>query len=115
MTNIIQILRNLRRKGIENKNAIICPDCGYEVLSENLFEQINDGEYNIFWEHKDTKKNTNGEDVVVSHFISYPEHAMHVPAYIDIHTWCRGTDDDGEYNCERNFTVRYHIIAQEIV
>ena len=45
MTNINQILRNLRRKGIENENDLCCPECGYEVDSDTIFEQINDGEY----------------------------------------------------------------------
>ena len=115
MANINQILRNLRRKGIENENELICPNCGYGVDSDCIFEQINDGEYNIYWEHKVTKKNTNGEDVTISEYRPYPQNSMHVPAYLEISTWCRGSNDDGEYDCEHDFKIRYHIISQEVI
>ena len=115
MTNINQILRNLRRKGIENSNAIECPQCGHTVDSDIIFDQINDGEYNILWEHKITKKNTNGEDVTISEYRHYPQNSTHVPAFIEVMTWCRDTDDDGEYICEHNFKIRYHIISQEVI
>lgn len=114
MVNINQILRNLRRKGIENDNRVACPECGYDVDSDYIFEQINDGEYDLLWEHKVTKKNTNGEDITVSEYKNYPKNSTHVPAYLDIHTWCRGADDD-DFNCEHSFTIRYHIISQEII
>ena len=114
MVNINQILRNLRRKGIENDNRVACPKCGYDVDADYIFEQINDGEYDLLWEHKVTKKNTNGEDVTVSEYRNYPKNSTHVPAYLDIHTWCRGADDD-DFNCEHSFTIRYHIISQEII
>lgn len=115
MVNINQILRNLRRKGIENKNEIVCPKCGYPVESDYIYEQINDGEYNLYWEHKVTKKNTNGEDVTVSEYKNYPQNHTHVPAYLEINTWCRSTDDDGECDCEHDFSIRYHIISQEVI
>ena len=115
MININQILRNLRRKGIENKNDLVCPECGYEIDTDYLYDAINDGEYGIYWEHKVTKKNTNGEDITVSEYKQYPKNSTHVPAYIEINTWCRGTDDDGDYNCEHNFKIRYYIISQEVI
>lgn len=115
MVNINQILRNLRRKGIENKNELCCPECGYEVDADYIFEQINDGEYDLLWEHKVTKKNTNGEDVTVSEYRHFPQNSLHVPAYLEIRTWCRSTDDDGECDCEHNFKIRYHIISQEVI
>ena len=115
MANINQILRNLRRKGIDNQNSIACPDCGCVVNSDNIFEDINDGEYNIFWGHQVTKKNVAGDDVTITEYRAYPQNDTHVPAYLEIHTWCRNTDDDGDYNCEHSFKIRYHIISQEII
>ena len=115
MTNINQILRNLRRKGIENENELCCPDCGWTIDTDYLYEDMNDGNYNIYWEHKITKKNTNGEDVTVSEYRHFPQNSTHVPAFLEINTWCRGRDDDDDYNCEHNFNVRYHIISQEVI
>lgn len=115
MVNINQILRNLRRKGIENSNAIVCPECGHEIDSDTIFEQINDGEYNLLWEHKVTKKNTNGEDVTVSEYKAYPRTNTHIPAYLEIDTWCRSVDEEDDYNCEHRFRIRYHIISQEVI
>lgn len=115
MANINQILRNLRRKGIDNQNSISCPDCGCVVDSDCIFEDINDGEYNIFWAHQVTKKNTNGDDVTVTEYRDYPQNDTHVPAYLEISTWCRRRDDDGDYNCEHSFKIRYHIISQEVI
>lgn len=115
MVNINQILRNLRRKGIETGNELCCPECGYPVDSDIIYDQISDREYNLFWEHKATKKNTNGEDVTVSEYKAYPQNSTHVPAYLQIDTWCRNTDDECEYNCEHNFKIRYHIISQEVI
>lgn len=115
MVNINQILRNLRRKGIENKNELCCPECKYPIDTEYLFDAMNDGEYSIFWKHEVTKKNTNGEDVTILEYKAYPQNSNQVPAYLEINTWCRCTDDDGDYNCEHTFKVRYHIISQEII
>jgi hypothetical protein len=115
MTNINQILRNLRRKGIENQNSIACPECGWIVNADYIFDDINDGEYNLIWEHQVTRKNTNGEDVTVTEYRTYPRNDTHVPAYLEVSTWCRSTDDDGECDCEHSFKIRYHIISQEII
>ena len=115
MANINQILRNLRRKGIDNQNSIACPECGWIVDADYIFEAINDGEYNIFWEHKVTKKNVAGDDVTVSEYRAYPKNDTHVPAYLEVNTWCRERDGDDDYNCEHNFKIRYHIISQEII
>ena len=58
MANINQILRNLRRKGIENENDLVCPNCGWTIDTDYLYRAISDGNYNLYWEHKITKKNT---------------------------------------------------------
>ena len=115
MANINQILRNLRRKGIENENDLVCPNCGWTIDTDYLYRAISDGNYNLYWEHKITKKNTHGEDVTVSEYRHYPQNSTHVPAYLEIYTWCRSTDDNDEYDCEYNFTIKYHIISQEVI
>ena len=112
MLNINQILRNLRRKGIENGNKLCCPKCGWTINTDYLYGDINDGDYNIYWKHKVTEKNINGEDVTIVEHRNYPQNSTHVPAYLEISTRCRRRD---EYDCEHEFKIRYHIISQEII
>ena len=114
MTNITKILSNLRRKGIENKNALVCPHCGHPIDMDYLMDDISDNEFGIYWEHKKEEINTNGDKVVITQMRQYPQNEYHVPKYMEIYTRCRGVDDD-EMDCDKSFTVRFYIVAQEII
>lgn len=115
MTNITKILSNLRRKHIDDKNEIICPECGYEVDTDYILDDVSDGEFGFYWEHEVEEVNTSGEKVILKQMKQYPRTTTHVPKYMEIYTHCRNTDDDGDPYCEKRFTVRYYITAQEII
>lgn len=115
MTNITKILSNLRRKHIDDKNAIICPECGYEVDMDYLLDDITDGNFDFTWEHTEEEINTNGDKVVITRMRQYPKNEMHVPKYLNIYTHCRYQNDDGYEDCGREFTVRYYITGQEVL
>ena len=114
MTNITKILSNLRRKGINSDNALVCPECGYEVDMDYLMDDISDGEFGFFWEHEVEEVNTSGEKVMIKKMYHHPKNEYHVPKYMEIYTRCRGVDDD-EMDCDKSFTVRFYIVAQEII
>ncbi len=115
MTNITKILSNLRRKHIDDKNALVCPDCGYEVDLDYLFDDLTDGEFSFYWEHEVEEVNTSGEKVILKKMYHHPKNETHVPKYMEIHTSCRNRNTDGEEDCWKDFTVRYYITAQEII
>lgn len=115
MTNITKILSNLRRKHIDNKNALVCPDCGYEVDLDYMYDDITDGNIYLYWEHETEETNTNGETVLIKKMRNHPKDIYHVPKYVDISTFCRSRNTDGEEECWKDFTVRYYITAQEII
>lgn len=115
MTNITKILSNLRRKHIDDKNALVCPDCGYEVDLDYLCDDLTDGEFGFFWEHEVEEVNTSGEKVILKQMRQHPKTATHVPKYMEIYTTCRSRNTDGDEDCYKGFTVRYYITAQEIV
>ena len=115
MTNITKILSNLRRKQIDNNNALECPHCGYEADMDYLMDDISDGEFGFYWEHEVEEVNTSGEKVIIKKMYQHPKNEYHVPKYMEIHTSCRHRNTDGEEDCWKDFTVRYYITAQEVI
>ena len=67
-----KIFRNINKRTILNQDKVVsCPICAYPISDDWITDNLNEGNWKIYYKHTTTETNIKGEKVEINKYLKY--------------------------------------------